>query len=200
MRINRILKRTFAEGPGCRFCIWVQGCNHHCEGCFAVDSWDFSAGTDYSTEEIIQQFLSVKDDVCGITLLGGEPFEQAEELAVIAAKAHEYDKNVITFTGYTYEQLNRSSVSAFRCLLAATDLLIDGKYIKELKDFSKPLIGSSNQKYIFLTDRIKKSEIYSYKNRFEIRNEGGTIRINGMGNTDKLNYYINSLTKGETNE
>lgn len=189
MRVNRIIKKTYAEGPGCRFCIWVQGCNHHCEGCFAEELWDFSGGYDLSVNEIILMIKSVEKEICGITCLGGEPFEYSKELSIIADYAHSINKNVITFTGYYYEDLLKKSGADL--LLNQTDLLIDGKFDKSLIDFSRPLVGSENQRFIYLTDRITNNEVERYKNRFEVRIlNNGKVEFNGMGNIKKLQNFF----------
>lgn len=191
MRVHRIVEKTYAEGPGCRFCIWVQGCNHHCDGCFATELWNFDGGYDTSADEIISRIRYIEKDICGITFLGGEPFEYAEELSMIASYIHSVNKSVITFTGYRYEQLLNKSVMT--SLLNQTDLLIDGKFEKSLVDYSRPLVGSSNQRFIYLTDRISAEEIEQYENRFEVRISGdGKITFNGMGNIEKLEEFIQS--------
>lgn len=192
MRIHRIVFTTYAEGPGCRFSIWVQGCRHKCDGCFATDLWDFSGGYEADTDKVIRQINEVRDLISGITFLGGEPFEYADELAETARYVHSIGKNVITFTGYTYNQL--LTCPDFKPLLDETDLLIDGRFEKSLTDYSRPLVGSSNQKFIFLTDRISENEIKNYKNRFEVRiSESGKAEFNGMGNIEKLKRYIQSF-------
>lgn len=189
MKVHRIVEKTYAEGPGCRFCIWVQGCNHKCDGCFAAELWNFDSGYDISVDDIILKIKSVEKDICGITFLGGEPFEYAEELSIIAKYVHSINKNVITFTGYCYEQLLNKAKADL--LLKQTDLLIDGKFEKSLVDYSRPLVGSSNQRFIYLTDRISKEEIKQYRNRFEVRiSSDGKIKFNGMGNIEKLQEYI----------
>lgn len=191
MRVHRIVEKTYAEGPGCRFCIWVQGCNHKCDGCFATELWNFDGGYDTSADEIISRIRYIEKDICGITFLGGEPFEYAEELSIIATYIHSINKSVITFTGYRYEQLLNKSVMT--SLLNQTDLLIDGKFEKSLVDYSRPLVGSSNQRFIYLTDRISAEEIAYYENRFEIRiTSDGKIEFNGMGNIEKLEEFIQS--------
>ena len=190
MRVNRIVEKTFAEGPGCRLCIWVQGCNHRCSGCFAVDLWDFDGGCEISTDEIKRKISAVSQEICGITLLGGEPFEYSPELSEIAAFAHSLNKSVISFSGYTYEYLKSNNYE----LLHHTDLLIDDKFEKSLVDFSRPLAGSSNQRFIYLTSRITEQEIKSYKNRFEVRlDKSGKIQFNGMGNIEELKKYLSGV-------
>ena len=109
MKVAKIINKTYSEGPGCRFCIWVQGCNHKCKGCFAEDLWDYNKGNEVELTEIINEINIVKDEICGITFLGGEPFDKAEELVKIAKCIHDSGKNVITFTGYTYEQILNSN-------------------------------------------------------------------------------------------
>lgn len=189
MRVHRILEKTYAEGPGCRFCIWVQGCRHKCDGCFATELWDFNGGYDISAQRIIEMIQSVENEICGITFLGGEPFEYAEELSVIGGYMHNIGKNVITFTGFRYEDLPNKSNS--QVLLNQTDLLIDGKFEKSLVDYSRPLVGSLNQNFIFLTDRISEDEIYSYENRFEVRlTSNGKVVFNGMGNIETINRFF----------
>lgn len=189
MRINRIIKKTYAEGPNCRFCIWVQGCRHKCDGCFATDLWDFNGGFEISVDEIIAKIKEVGNDIDGITFLGGEPFEYSFELSEIAKYIHSINKSVITFTGYTYENLCK--ISSAKPLLNHTDLLIDGKFEKENLDYSRALVGSSNQRFIFLSDKIPKKDIDEYKNRFEIRiDENGNAHFNGMGNIDTIKKFI----------
>lgn len=189
MKVNRILNKTYVEGPGCRFCIWVQGCKHKCDGCFANKLWDFDGGYDITSDDIILQIDKVKNDICGITFLGGEPFEYALELSKIAKYIHNLNKNVITFTGFTYENIKNNNKYEF--LLKETDLLIDGKFEKDLVDYSRPLVGSSNQRFIYLTNRINKKDIEEYKNRFEIRiGDNGKAQFNGMGNIEKVQEIL----------
>ncbi len=189
MRVHRIVEKTYAEGPGCRFCVWVQGCNHKCDGCFATNLWSFEGGYEISVDEVISAIKLVEKDICGITFLGGEPFEYVEELSIIANYVHSINQNVITFTGYSYEQLLNKSKADL--LLNQTDLLIDGRFEKSLVDYSRPLVGSLNQRFIYLTDKISKEEISQYRNRFEVRiSNDGKMEFNGMGNIEKLQEYI----------
>lgn len=187
MRIHKIIPVTKAEGPGNRFAVWVQGCPHRCEGCFAKSTWDCGGGYNFELSEIISAYKKVSDKVEGVTLLGGEPFEQAQELSELAAIIKEEGKNLITFTGYTYNQIIESADKHKISLIKNTDILIDGKFEKTMLDFSRPLIGSSNQNILFLTDKISEKKFYSYKNRIEIRaDKYGNIQFNGMGNLNKI--------------
>lgn len=191
MRVYQYIHQTKAEGPGNRFAIWVQGCPHKCPGCFEKDTWDSYGGFELSLEEVIGEFNKAAGFVDGVTILGGEPFEQAEELAEFAEYVRQSGKTVITFTGYTYVSLQARSDLSIDKLLRNTDILMDGEYVQALRDFSRPMVGSQNQNIIFLSDRIPMKEYYSYKNSIEVRmSPNGRIRINGMGDFDKIRKEI----------
>lgn len=194
MRIHRLLLHTEAEGPGVRACVWVQGCAHGCRGCFATELWDYSGGTEIRAEELIAQLAPVLDGLDGITLLGGEPMDQADELWRVAKYVRDRGKTVITFTGYVYEQLLAQADEPRLRLLEYTDLLGDGPFMEDRLDYSQPLLGSSNQRWLCLSGRIPREEIESYRNRFEVRvGADGEIRINGMGNIQKLKEYLRKV-------
>ena len=201
MRIHKFLLKTHAEGPGIRACIWVQGCNHHCKGCFSKHTWDYNGGSEYSVSDVIKNIEKVIDEIDGVTFLGGEPFDQADELGEIAKYFKSRGKNIISFTGYTYEQLQADI--KYKSLLENTDLLCDGEFEIEKTDFSRPLVGSSNQRMIYLSDAISSEQMLNYKNRFEIRiNNNGLTEINGMGNITKIKEYLKEergITNGITN-
>lgn len=197
MRVHRILLETRAEGPGNRACIWVQGCNHGCRGCFATHTWNYNLGQEMSTEEIIAKINSVLDKIDGVTFLGGEPMDQARELSEVAQYAKAAGKNVITFTGYVYEELLLLEKLGVKELLQYTDLLADGPFVEELRSFDRPLLGSTNQRFIYLTDKIKPEVMENYRNSFEIRvSPMGKIQINGMGDIEKLTKYLNKADGG----
>jgi anaerobic ribonucleoside-triphosphate reductase activating protein len=132
-----------------------------------------------SPEDIITQSLKDKR-VEGITILGGEPFEQPESLAALLSLAWENHLSTMVFTGFTHEQLVAKEISAIDTVLRHTDVLIDGPYLQAQRDFSRPLVGSANQRFLFLTDRYTMRDFSP--NRIEIRiGKDGTIALNGMG-------------------
>lgn len=182
LRVHKLLADTTAEGPGHRFCIWVQGCSRHCPGCMAVHTWDSSAGTEMDTAEIICMIRKQKG-LEGLTFLGGEPFEQAGALAEIACAVRKDDLSVICFTGYTLEELQKDALTDGNIaqLLAEVDVLIDGAYEEARRDFSRPWVGSANQRFIYLTGRYSAGEMEQRGNRLEIRiRKDGSILVNGM--------------------
>lgn len=111
VRINRILEETISEGPGKRFCIWFQGCSLHCPDCANRELWDFEGGKEYVIEEILEKIERHATMVEGITLLGGEPFEQAQAVERIVSMSRKCGLSVIIFSGYLYEELVKLDLS-----------------------------------------------------------------------------------------
>jgi anaerobic ribonucleoside-triphosphate reductase activating protein len=185
LRGFNIIKTTKAEGPGTRYCIWVQGCSKHCKGCQAVHTWSHNGGELYDVQDIIDDIRKFKDKLEGVTFLGGEPFEQAEALGIIAESIKNEGLSILCFTGGKLEELRENPAN--KRLLDNIDLLIDGEYVKELTDYSRPWCGSSNQRYHFLTDRYNEDIFTTYKNKVEVNiSKNGQIFMNGMGNFDEI--------------
>lgn len=184
--IYKIIEKTNVEGPGLRFCIWTQGCRKHCAGCWAKDTWAFGTGKKYSVEELFKK-IKLQPEIEGITFLGGEPFEQAQELSELAALVKNEGMSVVCFTGYTLEELQHKNNPHINNLLLNIDLLIDGGFEQKNYNLSRPWVGSSNQRYIFLTDFYNKEVIANYTNKIEVRiSPDGKMEINGMGDFSSI--------------
>lgn len=184
--VYKIIPNTTVEGPGIRFCIWVQGCKKHCSGCWAKDTWEFGKGSKFSVEELIS-LIEKEKQIEGVTFLGGEPFEQPKELAILSKKIKNSGLSIVCFTGYTLEELKSKNNEDINNFLDNIDLLIDGGFEQENYDLSRPWVGSSNQRYLFLTDRYSLDEISRYKNKIEVRiSEDGKTEINGMGDFERV--------------
>lgn len=152
LRVGLVVPRTMAEGPGPRGAVWVQGCSLGCHGCVNPHLWPESGGRDMDVVQILDE-LAEGFPVEGLTLLGGEPFDQAEAVGDLAAAAQDAGLSVMTFTGYRYENLIVRPEAAR--LLAATDLLIDGPYVASRPDRERPWVGSTNQRFLALTSRYQ---------------------------------------------
>ncbi len=197
MNVNvfKILNKTTAEGPGKRFCLWVQGCSRRCKGCHAKTTWSHSTNKLMTVDEIFKMIKS-QNDIEGVTFLGGEPFEQAEALSELAKKVQESGLSVLTFTGNSYDYLKDSRDIHVQNLLKYTDLLIDGEFKEQEFDLSRPWTGSKNQRYIFLSERYSQKEIMEYKNKVEVRiDKNGAVFINGMADFKKIKQYITKNTQ-----
>lgn len=138
-------------GPGCRYVLWVQGCHKNCPGCIAGGTHRMEDGKPVEVDALAWEIALSGAD--GLTVSGGEPFLQAPALAELIRKVRQIRlMGVIVYSGYRYEELQAMPQAAG--LLAVTDLLIDGEYIRELDDH-QGLRGSSNQRVIPLTDTYR---------------------------------------------
>ena len=148
IRLYMTVPTTEALGPGKRYAMWVQGCNKRCIGCIAPDAQPLGGGYTVSVKDLAEEILSVSD-IEGITISGGEPFQQQNALReLIDILKARRDLGVIIYTGMKYEDIC-DTVLAKHC-----DLIIDGEYVESLND-GKSLRGSSNQSAIYITDRYK---------------------------------------------
>ena len=149
MRIYGLVQDSIVDGPGFRFVCFVQGCTHHCPGCHNPDSHDPAGGTEMPVEEIGAQLLR-NPLTDGLTLSGGEPFQQAEDCLALARLAHSHGLNVWSYTGYTYESLLSQGTPAQRALLDEIDVLLETPYRLEQRTLALPWRGSANQRVIDL--------------------------------------------------
>ena len=157
LRILDITAPDINNGNGVRVTLWVAGCNHHCKGCHNAWTWDFNQGKKYSDEDdrlflqdILEDWLS-RDYVEGLTLSGGDPLCQDEEglkqLKIIINWVRKKfpTKDIWMYTGYVYEDLKGLQKE----IADSVDVIVDGPFIEEKKDFSCPFRGSSNQRIIY---------------------------------------------------
>ena len=157
IKIAGLVPESIVDGPGIRFTVFTQGCPHHCPGCHNPQTHDFAGGEWKDTDEIIAQFRQ-NPLLKGITLSGGDPFVQPAACAELARAAHKAGKDVITYTGYTFEQLLSGKVPDAGLLLEETDILIDGRFEEEKKSLGLRFRGSSNQRAIDCKKSLKIAE------------------------------------------
>ena len=157
-----------ANGTGCRTVLFVSGCRNACKGCFQPQTWDFGYGEPFD-EKVQKEVLDslAPDYITGITLLGGEPFEQEnqKELVPFMRKvvAQYPNKNVWAFTGYIYDKDlvagGRRHTEDTDELLSMIAVLVDGPFVVELKDITLKFRGSSNQRVLDLRETIRTGKI-----------------------------------------
>lgn len=159
LKISGIIRESIVDGPGIRFVVFTQGCPHHCPGCHNPQTWPFTGGVEKTPEEIFAEIIK-NPLLRGVTFSGGEPFCQPEGLAELAQMVHSRGLNIITYTGYTFEELLEKSKDdpAVLALLKQTNILIDGPFIQELKSYDLKFIGSSNQRIIDAKRSLEKGE------------------------------------------
>lgn len=183
LNLHRIVDVTAAEGPGLRCAVWTQGCSVRCPGCFNPQTWTTRGGTSMAWPELVSR-VSAIEGIEGVTLLGGEPFDQVAPLGEFAAAVRAEGLSVMTFTGFRREELPPSK------LLESTDLLVDGPFLVDQPEPSRPWVGSANQRFHFLTDRYDES-IFTTPNRLELRiAPDGAIELNGFATTEVLEALL----------
>lgn len=149
MRYGQIRQYDIANGPGIRATVFVTGCSRHCVNCFNEEYQDFNAGSEWTAAETERLISYLQDDTnSGLTLLGGEPMENAEDLLdlVRAVRRAVPEKSIWVYSGFLYEEI--LAQPARKALLEACDVLVDGPFVDALKDPGLYFRGSSNQRVI----------------------------------------------------
>ncbi|MCL2425619.1 MAG: anaerobic ribonucleoside-triphosphate reductase activating protein [Oscillospiraceae bacterium] len=164
MRIAGLVQDSIVDGPGLRFVVFAQGCQFRCEGCHNPDTWDSNGGTEVSVEDLIKDMLS-NPLTDGLTLSGGEPFEQAADCISLAAAARDNGLNVWIFTGKTFEELQEESKDNYSIakLMKLTNVLIDGKFIFAQRTLSQKWCGSKNQRVLDVPKSLKTGKGVRYE-------------------------------------
>ncbi|MCD7829284.1 MAG: anaerobic ribonucleoside-triphosphate reductase activating protein [Clostridiales bacterium] len=168
MNYAAIKTHDIANGPGVRVSLFVSGCTHHCEGCFNPETWDFHYGQPY-TAETEREVLDACDKpyIRGLSLLGGEPFEPANQKALLPLlrqfREQFPDKTVWCYSGYNYEldmltgQLGDWAVT--KEMLSLLDVLVDGEFILDQKDLNLRFRGSANQRIIDVPRSLEHDQV-----------------------------------------
>ena len=159
MNFAQIRKYDVANGPGIRTTIFVTGCTHKCPNCFNEEYQDFNFGNPWTLKETDEVIKYLKlDEVKGLTILGGEPFQnEVDLLQVIRDIKKEVQKEIWIFSGYTYEEILKDEDK--KKLLEECDVLVDGRFVEALKDLSLRFRGSSNQRIIDIKKSLEANEV-----------------------------------------
>ncbi len=149
MKIIKIFRETISDGPGFRYSIYFSGCSHYCEGCHNPETWKGDIG-EVLDEAYMQKIISeIKNNsiLDGVTLSGGDPFFIPEELlGFLRRLKEETDTNIWAYTGYTFEELIKKDITK-KCL-EYIDVLVDGRFDKNLTNPELFYRGSSNQRLV----------------------------------------------------
>lgn len=160
IRLAGEIEESIVDGPGIRYVVFTQGCPHHCNGCHNPETHDFNQGTLVDVDVLIEK-MKKYPYMSGLTISGGEPFVQPSAvLELIRAYQVLYPKkNVLLFTGYTYEELRTLHQVEIDEILFRADYLIDGRFILSKRDISLVYRGSTNQRIIDLQATKDKGSI-----------------------------------------
>jgi len=178
LRIHHFLAHSYANGPGARAVLWLQGCSLGCPGCFNPETHPFDGGELISVEHALQQVLAVQESIEGITISGGEPLQQRQALlAFLKGVRERTDLSVLLFSGFSWDEIQRFPQVAE--LSVYVDVLISGRYI-ESRRLAHGLLGSSNKRLHFLTDRYAPQDLQAVPEAEVIVTETGEILMSGI--------------------
>ena len=174
-------KISRVNGPGNRFTLWTQGCSKGCSDCFNPETWSYRNNISLTPLEIFEQIKEL--DIDGVTITGGDPLEQEEELLLLLKLLDTLNlsKGVIVFTGFSYDEIRENKVREECC--SYIDVLIDGRYEKD-KRISNCIKGSSNQNIIYFSSKLKEEELL-IDQEVEICLEGDIISVTGFPSIDR---------------
>ena len=169
MHFGNIKKNDIANGEGVRVSLFVSGCRNHCKNCFNPETWNFCYGNPFTKEVEDDIINSLKPSwINGLTILGGEPFEvenQRDLIEFIKRVRREVpDKTIWMYSGYLFDSDIHNPNGKVHCevsdeILANIDILVDGKFVEELKNLSLKFRGSSNQRIIMVKESLQEGKV-----------------------------------------
>lgn len=166
MNYAKIKPVDIANGEGVRVSLFVSGCSHKCKGCFNPELWNYNAGFVF-TYDTVEQILNLcsRDYISGLSLLGGEPLDpkNCQELLLLChAFKHKYpNKTLWCYTGYEWEAVKHLAIMKY------IDVLVDGKFVLDLKDPRLKFRGSSNQRIIDVKKSLETGSVFLRKDFME---------------------------------
>jgi len=170
MRIKRVGYPVRVLGPGERLGIWVTGCKRQCPGCMTPELQDFAAGREMDVQQLMEAIRKVPGPVEGVTISGGEPFDQPGQLSLLVTLLQrELTDDIIIYTGYTMEQLQARKCPDTDAVLGIIAVLIDGAYVQSLDD-GVGLRGSSNQRIHIFRQPQRYAYMESCKRQLQVFN------------------------------
>ncbi|NLJ78025.1 MAG: anaerobic ribonucleoside-triphosphate reductase activating protein [Tissierellia bacterium] len=160
IKIAGIMQESIVDGPGLRLAVFTQGCVHNCAGCHNPETHSFDAGYYVSIGEILEM-LQGNSLLEGMTLSGGEPFHQGRLCGILAERTKKMGLNVLTYTGYTYEELmyEIDFNPGWKKLLYSTDILIDGRFDINRRNLLLKFRGSENQRIIDVKKSLEQNRV-----------------------------------------
>ena len=171
MNYAEIKKTDIANGEGVRVSLFVSGCRRHCKNCFNKVTWDFSYGKPF-TQDVQNELLEAlaPDYIAGLTLLGGDPMEPENQRALLPfvrrVREDLPQKTIWCYTGYTYRdgaiEEEQANCEVTRQFISLLDVLVDGRFVEQLKDIRLVFRGSSNQRVIDIKRSIESGSVVLY--------------------------------------
>ena len=185
IRVHDVLPRSSIYGPGERWVRWVQGCTLGCKGCWNVETWSRRTGTERTVASLVSELKAAASagDLEGISLLGGEPLQQAEPVLELIHAAREMGLSVLLYTGYEPEEYDPTMQACHD----GSDLVIGGRYVEALRDPFLRWRGSSNQRLVSPTGRYDVEEFEDLQEvEVLIDHDTGQMTVTGYPEADLL--------------
>ncbi|MCW2278869.1 anaerobic ribonucleoside-triphosphate reductase activating protein [Heliophilum fasciatum] len=157
LRIAGLVPESIVDGPGVRFTVFVQGCYRSCPGCHNPDTQDPAGGREVTIEEVLMMIRQGTSYLSGVTFSGGEPFEQAATLALLADEVKAMGLHIVVYSGYRWEELQLREDAMM--LLRRCDWLIDGPYREEERDLAIAFRGSRNQRIVDVASSLRQGRV-----------------------------------------
>jgi anaerobic ribonucleoside-triphosphate reductase activating protein len=157
LRVGARVPVTRAEGPGARYALWLQGCSIRCPGCCNPHLFEPSGGARVPAAALLADMRRVRAQIEGLTVLGGEPFDQSEALLPVLRGARDLGLSVVVFSGFTLEELRVRKEAAVRDALGTIDVLVDGRYDATRPETERLWVGSTNQRFHYFTGRYSRA-------------------------------------------
>ena len=177
MNYATIKKYDIANGPGVRVSLYVSGCRNHCKNCFNPETWDFNFGKPFTKEAEDEIIKAMEPDyIEGFTLLGGDPFEPENQVALVPflerLRKIYPKKSFWCFTGYDFEAElltgKQGDIDNVLKMLSCLDVLVDGRFVENLKDLNLRFRGSSNQRIILVQPTLEKDELVLWDEKTKV--------------------------------
>jgi anaerobic ribonucleoside-triphosphate reductase activating protein len=190
-KLNKIQYPVYNLGPGKRLGIWVQGCSIGCSGCINKSTWKTDGGKNISVIDLFNFIDLICKDYDGITISGGEPFDQYSQLMAFSYFVkRKTSLNIFCYTGYYLEELDQKFPD--KAFYSCIDFLVDGRFEKETIS-DNPLKGSGNQNmYSFENNLPVRTYIKNDKKKWSLKCENNTVYMAGI----PLENEMDSITAG----
>lgn len=176
VRLHGLELASRANGPGVRAVVWFQGCTLACPGCFNPTSHDPAGGYEMNTDALARELLGAAG-IEGVSISGGEPFQQPEALADLLGRLRGAVLSVLVFSGHTRAQI--LDLPLGQSLLSGIDVLVAGPYV-HAERCGRGLLGSQNQQVHLLTSRYQPCDLSDLPRREAIVHRDGSITLSGV--------------------
>ena len=176
-RLHAIEPASRANGPGLRGVVWFQGCTLGCPGCFNPTTHDPGSGFEADTAELAEQLLRNPNGIEGVSLSGGEPFQQPAALLDLLQRLAASPLSKLAFSGYTLAEIRRQPLGS--AILQHLDVLIAGRYVRP-HHLAVGLLGSRNQQIHLLTKRYTPADLLAVPTGEVILHADGSVTLSGI--------------------